>query len=207
MWAINSSPMLIGTNVGTLSPANLAIYSNPAILATNQDASAGAAKRVWRYLVDADETGEGEISLWTRSMSNGDRVVALLNAGNTTRNMNFTMDEVFFDERTAGAYRAPPEISQTWDVYDLWANRMTEAEASMVLNGNATEIYGNSTTRFNATTTSYAEGVSAMHPALMGVQVGTLEPSGTFTAEIARHSVGVYRLRSREAAMRKRDEL
>jgi alpha-galactosidase len=26
MWAINSSPLLIGTNIGTLSPANLACY-------------------------------------------------------------------------------------------------------------------------------------------------------------------------------------
>lgn len=207
MWAINSSPMLIGTNVGTLSPANLAIYSNPAILAINQDTSAGAAKRVWRYLADADETGEGEISLWTRTMANGDRIVALLNAANTTMNMNVTIDEVFLDERTAGAYRAPPELSQTWDVYDLWGNRMSEAEAAGVLNGTIADIASNSTTRFNATATSYAEGIENSHPALMGTQVGSLEPSGTFSAEIARHSVGVYRLRSRKAALRKRDEL
>lgn len=207
MWAINSSPMLIGTNVGTLSPANLAIYSNPAILAINQDPSAGAAKRVWRYFTDPDSTGEGEISLWTRSLANGDRIVALLNAANTTMNMNVTMDEVFFDERTAGAYRAPPELSQTWDVYDLWANRMGEREAAAILNGTLSDIPSNSTTRFNATRTSYADGIESGHAALMGKQVGTLKPSGTFTAEIARHSVGVYRLKSRGESMRKRDEL
>jgi alpha-galactosidase len=198
MWAINSSPMLIGTNVGTLSPANLAIYSNPAMLAINQDQSAGAAKRVWRYAAEADETGEGEISLWTRTMSNGDRIVALLNAANTAMTMNVTIDEVFFDERTAGAYRAPAELSQTWDVYDLWANRMGETEAAAILNGTVAEIAANSTTRFNATATSYAEGVESGHPALLGSRVGALEPSGTFSAEIARHSVGVYRLRARE---------
>lgn len=207
MWAINSSPMLIGTNVGTLSPANLAIYSNPAILAINQDSSAGAAKRVWRYLADPDDNGQGEISLWTRTLGNGDRIVALLNAANTSMSMNVTIDEVFFDERTAGAYRAPPELSQTWDIFDLWAHRMNDTEAAAVLNGTVGEIPANSTTRFNATATSYADGVASGHPALWGSQVGSLEPSGTFTAEIARHSVGVYRLRSREAAMRKRDEL
>jgi len=197
MWALHSSPMLIGTNVGTLSPANLAIYSNPAILAINQDPSAGAAKRVWRYSTDPDATGEGEISLWTRSLSNGDRIVALLNAANTTMPMNVTMDQVFFDERTAGAYRAPPELAQTWDVYDLWANRMGEAEAAAILNGTVAEMQANSTTRCNATRTSYADGVESGHAALMGTRVGMLEPSGAFSAEIARHSVGVYRLRSR----------
>ncbi|KAF2023896.1 glycoside hydrolase [Setomelanomma holmii] len=174
MWAINSSPMLIGTNAGTLSPANLAIYSNPAILAINQDSSAGAAKRVWRYLADPDETGEGEISLWTRTLTNGDRI------------------------RTAGAYRAPPELSQTWDVYDLCANRMGEIEAAAILNGSITEITTNGTKRFNATATSYAVGIKSGHPALISQQVNTLEPNGTFSAEVARYSVGVYRLRSRE---------
>lgn len=210
MWAINSSPMLIGTNVGTLSPANLAIYSNPAIIAINQDSSAGAGNRVWRYLVDADETGQGEISLWTRTLANGDRIVALLNAGNSTRMMNATIDEVFLDERTAGAYRAPPELSQTWDVYDLWANRMSDAEAGAVLagmNGTMAQISSNSTTRFNASAMSYADGVKAMHPALWGQHVGSLVPGGRFEAEIDRHSVGVYRLKSQDPSMRKRDEL
>ena len=210
MWAINSSPLLIGTNIGTLSPANLAIYSNPAIIAISQDTSASAAKRVWRYHVDADSTGEGEISLWTRTMANGDRIVALLNAGNTTRTMNATIDEVFFDERTAGAYRAPPELSQTWDVYDLWANRMSEAEAGAVLasmNGTTIQVSSNSTTRFNATAMSYADGIEAMHPALWGQKFATLVPGGRFEAEIDRHSVGVYRLKSQGAGMTKRDEL
>lgn len=207
MWALHASPLLIGTNIGTLSPANLAIYSNPAILALNQDVSASAAKRVWRYAAEADHTGQGEISLWTRTLANGDRVVALLNAANVTRSMNVTIDEVFFDERTAGAYRAPPELAQTWDVFDLWAHRMNETEAGAVLDGSAGEVPANSTSRFNATRVSYAEGVEQGHPALWGSKVGELKPSGTFGAEIARHSVGVYRLRSRENALRKRDEL
>ncbi|KAF2868968.1 alpha-galactosidase [Massariosphaeria phaeospora] len=207
MWAIHSSPMLIGTNVGTLSPANLAIYSNPAILAINQDPSAGGASRKWRYFVDPDETGEGEISLWTRGLKNGDRIVALLNAANSTMMMNASMNEIFFDQRTAGAYREPEELRQTWDIYDLWANRMSEEEAASIINGNAT-TRGNHTTRFNATATSYAEGIANNDTALFGVHVGSIAPSGTFSAEIARHSVGVYRLRARPTpTSRKRDEL
>ncbi|PSN62788.1 glycoside hydrolase [Corynespora cassiicola Philippines] len=196
MWAINSSPLLIGTNVGTLSPANLAIYSNPAIIALNQDKSAGAAKRIWRYMMDPDDNGQGEISLWSRTLSNGDRVIALLNAANNSMTMNASMTEIFFDEATAGAYRAPEELSMTWDVYDLWANRMSEEEAASVLDGSAAEIAADSATRFNATATSYEDGIKNNHTALIGVKVGSIEPSGTFSAEIARHSVGVYRLRA-----------
>jgi len=207
MWALHASPLLIGTNIGTLSPANLAIYSNPALLALNQDRSASAANRVWRYPAAADRTGQGEISLWTRTLANGDRAVALLNAANTTMAMNFTIDELFFDERTAGAYQAPPELAQTWDVFDLWAHRMKETEAAAVLDGSAGEVLANSTSRFNATKVGYAEGVEEGHPALWGSRVGELNPSGTFSAEIARHSVGVYRLRSRGTMESRRDEL
>jgi alpha-galactosidase len=121
--------------------------------------------------------------------------------------MNATINEVFFDERTAGAYRSPPELEQTWDVYDLWANRMSEAEAGAILNGTIAEISSNSTTRFNSTAMTYAEGIEAGHPALWGKKVGTLEPRGRFQAQIERHSVGVYRLKSQGDSKRKRDEL
>ncbi|KAF2685833.1 glycoside hydrolase family 27 protein [Lentithecium fluviatile CBS 122367] len=210
MWAMNASPLLIGTNIGTLSPANLAIYSNPAIIALNQDPNANAAVRKWRYFVDPDETGEGEISLWTRGMDNGDKVIALLNAANTTMMMNATMNDIFLDERTAGAYREPVQLRTTWDVYDLWANRMSEEEASSILNGNGTTMGRNVTTptRYNATALSYEDGLANNNTALLGVKVGTIEPSGTFSAEIARHSVGVYRLRPQPTgSLRKRDEL
>ncbi|OAF99565.1 alpha-galactosidase [Paraphaeosphaeria sporulosa] len=210
MWAMNSSPLMIGTNIDTLSPQNLAILSNPAVIALNQDPSAGAAIRKWRYFVDFDDYGQGEISLWTRVLDNGDTVIALLNAGNSSRTMNATMDDIFLDQRTAGAYKAPPELSETWDVYDLWANRMSNEEAQAILDGggNATVSNATRTETYNATATSYADGLSNNVTALYGAHIGSIAPSGTFTAEIARHSVGVYRLRSQgSGSLRKRDEL
>ncbi|KAF2466516.1 glycoside hydrolase [Lindgomyces ingoldianus] len=215
MWAMHSSPLLIGTNVLTLSPANLAILSNPAIIALNQDPSASAAIRKWQYFIDPDETGQGEIALWTRRLANGDQVIALLNAANSTMKMNATMNEIFLDPRTAGAYHEPEELRKTWDVYDLWANRLSESEASAIIN--STPMIGitnmNSTktpraTRYNATTTSYADGLKNNDTALLGQKVGSIEPRGTWVAEIPRHSVGMYRLRARPTTrMRKRDEL
>ena len=209
MWALMSSPLLIGTNVLTLSPANLAIYSNPAVIALNQDPSATAGIRKWRYYVEeTDQYGQGEISLWTRVLDNGDTVIALVNAGNSSRQMNATAEDIFLDQATAGTYVPAPELSESFDVYDLWANRMSESEASSLINGNATEMMGgNSTTRYNATATSYADGLSQNNTALFGTRIGTLAPGGTWTAEIPRHSVGLYRFRPASSSMRKRDEL
>lgn len=210
MWAMMSSPLLIGTNVLTLTPANLAIYSNPAIIALNQDPTASAGTRKWRYLVnDTDNYGQGEISLWTRTLKNGDRVIALLNGGNSTRTMNATLSDIFLDEATAGTYLPAAELEQSWDVYDLWANRMSDSEAASVINGSAPLVTGstNSTTRYNATALSWVDGLNTTHAALFGVKVGTIPPRGVWMAEVARHGVGIFRLRKVGGAKRERDEL
>ncbi|EKG11948.1 Glycoside hydrolase clan GH-D [Macrophomina phaseolina MS6] len=208
MWALMSSPLLIGTNIPTLSPANLAIYSNPAVIALNQDPSGTAAKRVWRYYVDdVDADGQGEIQLWTRGLDNGDTAVALINTGNSSRTMNASITDIFLDQATAGAYLPPQELSTTWDVYDLWANRMSEEEASAVLAGNATTIAEDSATRYNATAMPYADGLAANHTALFGQKIGQLLPGGSLEAEVDRHSIGLFRLRPVGGSLRKRDEL
>lgn len=210
MWAMMSSPLLIGTNVLTLTPANLAIYSNPAVIALNQDPSAGAGTRKWRYLVnDTDIYGQGEISLWTRTLKNGDRVIALLNGGNSTRTMNATLTDIFLDEATAGTYVPAAELEETWDVYDLWANRMSNTEAAALINGTAPIITSttNSTTRYNATALSWVDGLNQTNAALFGTKVGSIAPHGTWTAEVARHGTGLFRLRKAATPKRKRDEL
>ena len=53
--------------------------------------------------------------MWTGSLHNGDQVVALLNSGNSDRQMNATLAEVFIDE---GGERSV----QTFFcyIYDLW---------------------------------------------------------------------------------------
>lgn len=210
MWAMNSSPLLMGTNILTLTPANLAILSNPAVIALNQDNSTSGAVRKWRYLTNPDGTGEGEIALWTRSLGNGDTAVALLNAGNTSMTMNATLADIFLDQATAGAYQAPAQLSETWDVYDLWAQRLSNAEAGTIINSTATggvTVMSNSTTRFNASAMSYQQGIDMNHPALFGTKVGQVGPMGTWTARVDRHSVGLYRIRQAAGTMRKRDEL
>ena len=208
LWAILSSPLLMGTNVLTLTPANLAILSNPAVIAINQDPSASAAVRKWRYYVDDVGDNVGTISLWTRTLNNSDTVIALVNAGNATRTLNATAEDIFLDQATAGTYKPAAELSETFDVYDLWANRMSDDEAATVLNSTGVTVSSNSTTRYNATEMSFADGLNANNTALFGSKVGELAPRGTWSVELAGHSVGLYRLRLNDgSSMRKRDEL
>ena len=202
------SPLIIGTDVRTMTPATLSIYSNPAVIAVNQDPLASSGLRVWRYYVDdTDSYGQGEISLWATQLSGGDYAVALVNAGNNSRVMNATMTELFT------SLGEQSELTQSFDVYDLWANRMTDAEASSILNGNATvngtimDVNG-TTTQYNATEMSYADGLANDETALLGMKTGSVAPMGTLTASVPRHGVGLFRLRPQGgSSMRKRDEL
>ncbi|MCJ1399640.1 hypothetical protein MMC11_002842 [Xylographa trunciseda] len=204
MWALNASPLIIGTDIRSMTPASLSIYSNPAVIALNQDSAVSAAVRHWRYYVsDVDEYGMGEISMWTRTLNNSDVAVALVNAGNNSRTMNATLAEIFFDN---GAARSP-EAKIGYDVYDLWGYRMDNATATNVLNGTSGPINGNSTTRYNSTAMSYADGLAMNSTALLGNRTGSVPPLGTLTAMVPRHGVGLFRLRAQPAGMKKRDEL
>lgn len=117
MWAMMSSPLLMGTDVVGLSPANLAILSNPAVIALNQDSSAGAANRVWRQPCNlTDEYGQCDYSLWVRNLKNGDTVIALINNANGTLTLNASLSDIFLDARTGGTSKPAPQLEHTWDV-------------------------------------------------------------------------------------------
>ena len=94
-----------------------------------------------------------------------------------------------------------------YDVYDLWAYRMNNATATNVLNGTAGPIMANSTTRYNSTAMSYADGLAMNHTALLGNRTGSIPPLGTLKAMVPRHGVGLFRLRAQPGSMTKRDEL
>ena len=205
IWALNASPLIMGNDIRKMTPDALSILSNPAILAVNQDPRVGAGQRHWRFYVnDTDEYGQGEIALWTRNLNNSDVAVAFVNAGNSSREMNTTLAEIYHDQ---GGERSD-EARMEYDVYDLWANRMDQATASAVLNGTAPPINSmNETSRWNVTEMSYSEGLLANATALFGKKIGTVEPLGRLTAEVPRHGIGFFRLRATGRRLRRRDEL
>lgn len=215
----------MGTDITAMTPQTLSIYSNAAIIAVNQDPLGMPVTRVWQapaqvqnqtYSVDAYT--DDETSFWTGELNGGDYVVAFVNAGPAATTMTATMNDIFVDLVTTGSNKPVPQLMETWDVYDLWANRMSDASAQAIIMGNMTlptnmTSMSNSTSTlpiqtYNATATSYADGVQANDTALLGVKTATVAPMGLLSATVPSHGVAVYRLRSQGgAAMRKRDEL
>lgn len=219
----------MGTDVTMMTAETLSIYSNAAIIAVNQDPLGVPVTRVWQspaqpqnetYSVDAYTAGES--SFWTGELENGDYVVAFVNGCPKAATLTATMNDVFVDLVTTGSNAPVPQLQQTYDVYDLWANRMSSTTAQAIINGNFTmqtnstnttsEASANSTLpmqTYNATQLSYADGLNANNAALFGVKVKTMAPMGTLSATVPGHGVVVYRLRSQGggSGMRKRDEL
>ena len=213
MWTLEASQLVMGTDIRSLSPSAYSILAHPAVIALNQDPAVSAGARRWIYQVsDKDENNAGNIQLWARTMNNSDAVIALVNAGNTSRDMNATLADIFFDQGGMNS----PQARQGWDIYDLWANRMDNETASSILNGTAPAITCvddllNQTARWNISMMSYAEGLNANASALFGKMIGSVDALGTVTAKnVSRHGVALYRLRANGKGMselKARDEL
>lgn len=199
MWSLLSSPLLIGTNVRDLSPEGLTIYSNPAVIALNQDPTGTAAYRVWlKQCDDKDKYGQCNYQLWVREMQNGDFVLALINNGNSNANLTADLYDIFLDQSTSGASKPAAQLSEKWEVYDLWGNRMSNRTAAAIIN-RANGDSGSNVTDFsfayNSSDISYAKGIETNNSALFGSKVGIIPPHGSWSAEIPRHSTGLYRIR------------
>lgn len=190
-----------------VDPQTLSILQNPAVIAINQDPASSPAIRRWREYLDddIDEYGKkGELQLYSGSLSGGDQVVLLLNAGSKTREMNASLAEIFWDDGVKGT---AAQAASSWDIYDLWANRMSNQTASAIINGKVGNVTTSSSGYFNATAHGGAEKVYLNPPSsssklLMGSKIGSVGPRGTVSATVRPHGVAMYRLREQ-----KHDEL
>ncbi|KAJ4389327.1 hypothetical protein N0V93_006793 [Gnomoniopsis smithogilvyi] len=218
MWCATKSPLLMGNDFSKITNKTLSILANAAAIAVNQDPIASSAARRWYYDTDlVDEYGKSSIQMWSGNLNSttdsewNDMVVVLVNGQNASATMNATLADIFID---SGTYGTAPQAALSWEVRDLWSNRLTDEEAQAIIDAaHATEsgsgVAGNVTTKlYNATQTSYADGLEAKNDLLLGKVVGTVAPQGTLTAEVDRHGVAMFRLRAVPTnAVRKRTEL
>lgn len=108
LWAALKSPLLM-TNVMTkIDGPTLSILQNTAVLAVSQDPQASSAVRIWRYFVD-----DGEIQMHSGPLSGGDQVVLLLNGGSKPRDMNATLNDIFWKN---GPQTTASQAKSSWDV-------------------------------------------------------------------------------------------
>lgn len=193
MWAAVKSPLIIGTDIRSMDALSYSIYTNPAILAISQDPTGSSANQRWRFPVAAtDAYGVGEIQMWAGSLAQGNYVVLLINGANIDMQLNATLSDIFVDDGGARSEQA----KSSWDIYDLWANRMPNSTADAILNSNSTVGVADVTKYwYNSTATSFKDGIMANNTILMGSHCGSVGPMGTITATIPSHGVAAFRLR------------
>lgn len=195
LWAALKSPLLM-TNVMTkIDGPTLSILQNTAVLAVSQDPQGSSAVRIWRYYVD-----DGEIQMYSGPLSGGDQLVLLLNGGSKARDMNATLDDIFWENGPRGT---ASQAKSSWDVYDLWAGRMSNDTANAIIKDGE-----NATRPINMTAEGGASKVYSQAPlptskALMGSKVSTVKPGGRVTAHVQAHGVAMLRLRK----LKSNDEL
>jgi alpha-galactosidase len=165
----------------------------------------------------SDAYGGSALQLWSGSLISttggtyNDMVVLLINGADETMIMNATLADIFIDSGPSGT---APQVQLSWEVRDLWANRMSESEAQAIIDassaaGNATNGYNATNVgsgRYNATKTSYAQGLENNDALLLGNVTTTVTPSGTITATVDSHGAALFRLRALPTG-RKSDEL
>jgi len=102
LWAMESSPLLIGADVRNLDEDSLETLSNAELIAINQDPLGEIARKV---------RDDGDLEIYARSLADDSVAVLLLNRGAATATMTFS----------PRADLAMP--MDRYSVRDLWAHR------------------------------------------------------------------------------------
>eukprot|EP01047_Picozoa_sp_COSAG01_P040981 COSAG01_NODE_3484_length_6019_cov_13.268750_3_plen_482_part_00 len=90
MWCLLQAPLIIGSDVRTLSPAALRVLSNEDAIAINQDVAAGAQPTLLRGQVCYPSVGcpsnssSDWVQTWYRRLSTGEIALAVVNMDNRT---------------------------------------------------------------------------------------------------------------------------
>lgn len=103
MWAIIAAPLLIGFDLNHATPDQIALLSNPEVIAVNQDAAGNQGRIV---------ASEGELQVLVKPLSaKGERAVLLLNRGTKPLQARVSPEQMLLDP--AASIR----------VRDLWARQ------------------------------------------------------------------------------------
>ncbi len=110
MWSMVAAPLIIGSDVRSLSAQTIAMLTNRDVLAVDQDTLGVQGTRL-------SQQGNGDV--WVKPLANGDRAVALLNRGSTPVTLS----------TTAAAVGLPHADRYTMN--DLWAHKQTETAGTI----------------------------------------------------------------------------
>lgn len=102
LWAMVSSPMLVGADVRKLDPYSLETLTNKEIIALNQDPAGNVAHKV---------RDDGDLEVFAKELADGSHAVLLLNRGAATATMTFS---------PRADLQAPMD---RYSIRDLWSHR------------------------------------------------------------------------------------
>ncbi len=85
LWAMMASPLMAGNDVAHMNADTRSILMNKEVIAVDQDPLGRAGHRVRR---------DGDLEVWSRELTNGDRAVLLLNRGAAPAAMEFHWADV-----------------------------------------------------------------------------------------------------------------
>lgn len=121
--------------------------------------------------------------------------------------MSASLKEIFTPSGPGGS---APQVKESWEVFDLWADRMSDANAQAILDAedqaSRSEVL-KKLNWYNASEVSYKEGLEKGDERLFGKKVGVVEPRGQWDVLVERHSAKVYRFRQVNGEAGDHDEL
>jgi len=105
MWSIAAAPLIIGSDIRSITPATLSMLTNPEALAIDQDPLGVQGTPI---------STSGNTQVWSKPLTGGDRAVALFNRGTSPQLISTTARQVGL--KSAHGY----------DLRDVWQHSTTE---------------------------------------------------------------------------------
>ena len=109
LWALGSSPLLLGVDLTHLDPGDLQYLKNTALLAVDQDAI--AAKRV---------VNSGTRQVFAKKEANGDGIVGLFNTGSHAETVSVSASAAGLPQKTGG-----------YSLENLWTGKMEKSGSTI----------------------------------------------------------------------------
>ena len=105
MWSVVAAPLIIGSDVASLSDSTVSMLTNREVLAVDQDPLGVQGTAI---------ATSGSTQVWTKPLANGDRAVALFNRGTSSQTISTTADAVGLP------------YSGSYALRDLWQHTTSE---------------------------------------------------------------------------------
>lgn len=109
LWALMNAPLIAGNDLRSMNDSTRAILTNRDVIAVDQD---------WGGMQGHKIRDDGELEVWMKPMSNGDRAVVLLNRGSAPFRLAASMQEIGLSN---GRHTAR----------DLWTHRDTTVDGEV----------------------------------------------------------------------------